>query len=330
MSSALGSTAVLQDAPPTLADIAVVLPTIRPDESTKFLNTLLGAGSSPEVVIVFQGSDSHCRELRTEARHLAQSAGFKNLLVIHDLGRGLSRARNIGLDAVSTDRTWMWTPNDTVRVEREFLSSLMRACSDVTDSVAAVTDHYSVLDHPVQGWGPTARLNGWRLFAEPAEPAILWRCSAVKEAGGFDESLGTGGPSWAQAMEGADLLSRLDHAGWQIVTGDFTVTGSRMHRPADLIIACRKSFYYGVGYGVVARRHGHLGLGALHAISPFVELLPPQRRTRTIARRNMTDALSIVTGRAVGLALGETACRFRIPRRHRPSLVHDWVGECGS
>lgn len=307
-----------------LQPLAVVLATTRPNEAAAFLTSLFASGTPGAALVVFQGSSTDYLRLAERASGIASRAGFKDLQLIHDTGRGCSRGRNVGLAATSPAQSWVWFPNDTTRPSNGALAQIAQGVNDAPDNVGAIAGRYIADGQSVRPFTTGLRLERWDLFSEPAEPAVVWRVNAVRIAGGFDERLGTGGPSLAQSMEGADLLFRLARNGWLTLPTSIMVSASRLHTPKEGKAAREKSWFYGVGYGVVARRHGLLLLASTHALAPLTRWCRDTSHHR--ATRTLSDALAITFGRVAGLLLGEVAVRIRVASipGYRGSL--DWLG----
>jgi len=307
-----------------LQQLAVVLATTRPNEATAFLTSLFASGTPGAVIVVFQGSSTDYLQLAERASGIASRAAFKNLQLIYDAGCGCSQGRNVGLAATSPGQSWVWFPNDTTRASKSALAQMGQDVTEAHDNVGAIAGRYAVDGQRVRPFTTDFHLEGWDLFSEPAEPAIVWRVDAVRTAGGFDERLGTGGPSLAQSMEGADLLIRLDGNGWLTMPSSTIVSASRLHTPADRKAAREKSWFYGVGYGVVARRHGLLVQASTHALSPLARWCRDASKHRMT--RPLSDALAITFGRVTGLLLGEVAVRTSVASVPGSHGSRDWLG----
>jgi hypothetical protein len=136
---------------------------------------------------------------------------------------------------------------------------------------------------------------------------VVWRRRTVVDLGGFDEDIGTGAHSWAQSGEGTDLLLRMQGRGHAVVTVPLAVAGAAQHLSPMSRDRRRKEFYYGVGFGCVARRHFSVPRCLPSVVGPLLKLLRGQPLEGQ--RLSLRMSLTACAGRAVGLLMGERAVR---------------------
>jgi GT2 family glycosyltransferase len=139
--------------------------------------------------------------------------------VVHDRGRGLSRARNIGLANATTD--WVVFVDDDCRPERDFAERLRTVLADHPEA-ALITgdvpgDHGARRDYVPASAFRVARERWLRgRFTHPGLVAfgVLFavRREVAQRLGGFDERLGPGVPDFP-AADDMDFNYRLLRAG---------------------------------------------------------------------------------------------------------------------
>jgi GT2 family glycosyltransferase len=184
--------------------------------------------------------------------------------VIHDDGRGLSRARNIATRAL--DAEWIVFMDDDCLPDRDWAAELRAVLESdppvelVTGPIAAVQPPdgaYDVDELPVPGERTLAgpRIRPWEV-AFGVSFAI--RRSAIERLGGFDERLGAGSDDFP-ASEDMDLNWRLTRSG-----------GSVLHTPRPRVVhhpprdaADLPQLYYGYSRGWAGFAVKHRGNGGL-------------------------------------------------------------------
>jgi hypothetical protein len=296
--------------------LGVALTTVRCDETVDLLADVLHRPARPgSVSVVFQGSPDDGASLGRRLGELAEEAGYGRLLFQAGTGRGSSRGRNEAMRALPDGVTWVWTPNDTSRPPPDWVATLGRRVAALDGSVAAVALDYLVDGRPRRRVSDVPVLSGWSLW-RALEAGLVWRRQMYLDLGGLDERIGTGSHSWAQSGECTDLLCRLRDAGFGVATVPLAVDGRPQHTGSatrqDIL---RKEFFYGVGFGCVARRHFPLPRSCAAVVSPLLKLVAG--RPLEGDRLSIPVALAASTGRGVGLALGERSLRLRM--RARPS-----------
>ena len=266
------------------------------------------------VSVSFQGTTEDAESLGARLARLAADTDYGGLVFQLDSARGSSHGRNQALAALPDSVEWVWTPNDTSRPPIDWVSVLGQHLATLEESVGAAAMDYRVAGRLRRAVSDAPALSGWSLW-KAIEPALVWRRSAVADLGGFDVGIGTGAAGWAQSGECTDLLARLAGAGYAVVTVPLAVDGRPQHPGGGAHGAgLRKEFFYGVGFGCVARRHFPLARGCAAAVSPLVKLVA--RRPLEGEPLTGSMALTAFAGRATGLLLGERSVRVRMPGRH--------------
>jgi hypothetical protein len=295
--------------------LGIALTTLRPDEAAALLTDVLRRPMRPAFVsVVFQGPSDDGASLEQRLTALADEAAYGGLLVAVGTARGSSRGRNEAIRALPDSVTWVWTPNDTSRPPDQWVETLGRRVANLDPSVAAVALDYRVNGQVRRRVSDAPVLSGWSLW-RAIEPALVWRRQSVLELGGFDERIGTGADGWAQSGECTDLLCRMRDQGHGIVTLPLSVDGRAQHVGSTVSRhSLRKEFFYGVGFGCVARRHFPLARSSAAVVSPLLKLLTG--RPLEGHRVNVALGLTACAGRGLGLALGDRCLRLRLRGSH--------------
>jgi hypothetical protein len=294
--------------------LGIALTSVRAEETSALLSAVLRESTRPGFVSVsYQGTREDGASLRDRMAVLAGESDYAGLIFGWGSGRGASRGRNEAFRALPESVVWVWTPNDTSRPPADWAVTLRRRVVDVDESVAAVVMDYRVGDKARRHVSDVPTLSGWSLW-RAIEPAVVWRRQPVLELGGFDVDIGTGADSWAQSGEGTDLLVRMQDAGYAVVTLPLAVEGAAQHLSSASRDRRRKEFYYGVGFGCVARRHFSIPRCIPALVGPLLRLLGGQGVEGH--RPSVAMSLTAVAGRAVGLLLGERAVRTRLRGDH--------------
>jgi hypothetical protein len=294
--------------------LGIALATVRPDEVSEFVASVLRQPTRPAYLSVrHQGSPDEGAALGQRLAGIATEHGYDGLVFGSGSERGASRGRNAAFRALPESVTWVWTPNDTSRPPDDWTTSLRHHVTGVDVSVAAVALDYRVDGRWRRQVSDVPELSGWSLW-RAIEPALVWRREAVLDLDGFDVTLGTGADGWPQSGEGTDLLCRLHEAGYAVVTLPLPVQGRSQHLSTSSRDRRRKDFYYGVGFGLVARRHFPLGRSLAAVASPLLKLLTG----RSVEGERLGPGASLTTsaGRAAGLILGERSVRLRMRGEH--------------
>jgi GT2 family glycosyltransferase len=213
-----------------------------------------------EVVIVDQNEGETLHPLL--ARHAA------SLSITHvRCARGLSRARNIGIEAARAPL--LGFPDDDCWYRPDFLERVHAAFHDAPDLTGLTGLCLDEVGRLAAGGGcqkvrQIKKSNVWGLGVSAT---MFLRRQAVREVGGFDESLGLGASTPYQSGEETDLLLRLLARGHQLRYDP----GLVVHHPIAEIDsqAPLKAWRYGVGMGYV------LGLNAYRTREVLEHLLRP-------------------------------------------------------
>lgn len=295
--------------------LGIALTTVRPDEATALLADVLRRATRPACVsVIFQGSPDEGASLGRRLAELAADRGYGGLLFGAGSPHGSSRGRNDAMRALPESVIWVWTPNDTSRPPADWVEALGRRVAGVDDSVAAVALDYRVDGRWRRRVSDVPALSGWSLW-RAIEPALVWRRQTFLELGGFDERIGTGADTWAQSGEATDLLCRMRDLGHGVVTVPLAVDGTPQHVGSTTSRnRRRKEFFYGVGFGCVARRHFPLLRSWAAVVSPLLKLAAGQPLEGV--RSSVSLSLTACAGRGVGLMLGERCVRLRMRGGH--------------
>ena len=220
----------------------------RPEMLATAVNSVLDGASLPgEIVIVDQSA--------TRQRLPTPPAGCE-IAYLHHPGRGLSRARNIGLDATRFDRVAII--DDDMLVEPDWLERLAAACEGTSEVVTGrVLRHVGEPDRfPVPDAALITRADPmvWRGEVDrdvvPGAGLMLPR-QAVLDIGGYDERMGAGSPFGG--AEDNDLGLRLLRAGCSVRHEPSAVAWHRGRLQRSAVIGT--SWAYGVGKGAFYSKH---------------------------------------------------------------------------
>jgi hypothetical protein len=294
--------------------LGIALASVRAAEASALLAAVLHESTRPGYVsVTFQGSEQDGASLRDRLGALAESSDYGGLIFRRGSERGASRGRNEAFRALPASVEWVWTPNDTSRPAADWALVLGRRLAEVDGSVAAVAMDYRAEGHSRRRVSDMPTLSEWSLW-RAIEPALVWRRQTVLDLDGFDVDIGTGAHGWAQSGEGTDLLLRMQEAGYTVVTVPLAVEGTAQHLSSASRDRRRKEFYYGVGFGCVARRHFSVVRCLPAVVSPLLKLLAG----RPVEGRRLSVGLSLAAfaGRGVGLFLGEHALGIKLRRTH--------------
>ena len=234
----------------TMPLFSLIVATVdRTSELERLLASLAGQSSSDfEVIIVDQNPDDRLRPVIDRHRALK--------VIYLRSGRGLSRARNIGLAhangdifAFPDDDCW-YPPELLEQIQREF--GVHPECGSV---FATLRD----ADHQPVGpkkWPDHCQL--WTkqdLWKYGISPAGFLRAEVVHKIGLFNEKIGIGAATPYQSGEDVDYFVRPLSLGWQIwYNPGLTVHHPSFHRLDRLR---ERSYSYALGGGYILRAHGY-------------------------------------------------------------------------
>jgi hypothetical protein len=217
-------------------------------------------------------------------------------------GRGASTGRNAGLALATGDLVGF--PNDNSWYPAGTLPALVArfdadpALQVLAAQVRTADGRPAMLRWP-RASGPLRRSTVHRVAVGPS---LFARRELVGSLGGFDERIGTGAPGPAQSGEESDLLLRAMDAGARVEFDAATVVLN--DEPRDRLDGrfVTKMAGYGVGQGVLWRRHG-LPLPLLAGLVARKLVAAPVRAARgqrVLARSDLAWARGCVTGYRAG------------------------------
>ncbi|WP_396925488.1 glycosyltransferase family 2 protein [Mycolicibacterium sp.] len=283
------SGSVTNPAPPR---IGVVITTVgRWDELRTLLGELAGQSQPPAAVAIAHHDASAADALG------AVVASFADKLTITTAvsPRGISNGRNAAVATLGDDIDWVWFPNDTSRIDPDFLERVApHLTSDVTVCAVQLVDREGPRNSLPPPGTPVDRRNIWG----PIEPATMFRRQNLLRAGGFDPEIGSGAASPWQAGEGTDLLLRMsaedDFAiAW---VDDVAVRAQTEFAHLTPRERRRKIRNYGRGTGYLYRRWKYpVWQRFRHVVG--AALMP----LRNSDKFTFTDGVALAVGRAEGL-----------------------------
>lgn len=209
--------------------------------------------------------------------------------------RGISNGRNAAADLLGDDVDWIWFPNDTSRVDEDFLERVARHLAPgLTVCALNLVDREGSRNRLPAAGSPLTRRNIWGAI----EPATIFRRADFVLVGGFDPLLGSGAETPWQAGEGTDLLLRLSKLdGFSIEwVPDIAVRAQTEFAHLTPAERARKLRSYGRGVGFVYLRWNYPRWQRLRYVLGGV--LAPLRRPEKFRPR---DGLALGIGRAEGV-----------------------------
>ena len=227
-------------------------------EVGRFLDSLAAQTfQSFELIVVDQNDGNELEKLLDSCR--------EKFSVIHlRTGRGLSRARNLGMTRACGEIIGF--PDDDCWYPADLLSSVSRRlCSESKwDGLSClVTDQdgqYSAGGFMASQEGVITRHNVWWCAVSPS---IFLRSYVTKAIGGFDPDLGAGsGTCWGAGEESEYLLRAIGSGAQVLYTPGIRVLHARYSGTYGRAKIAR-GYEYGLGMGRVLKRHGY---GILHAM----------------------------------------------------------------
>lgn len=231
---------------------SLVLATIgRTEEPARFLASLAGQDHQDfELVVVDQNPDDRL------SRVLAPYESTFPILHIRTASRGLSKARNLGLEHVGGDIVAF--PDDDCRYPSGLLSKVDRYFAvrpELDGLTGRSVDEVGSTSSGRFAFEP-GLVDKTRVWGRGISFAIFVRARSVPGLR-FDESLGTGaGTLWGSGEETDYLLRILEGGGYLYYDPDLAVVHPSFIPPYDAR-ARRKAYAYGCGMGYLLRRHGY-------------------------------------------------------------------------
>jgi len=296
-----------------LTDFTIVICTRdRPEHVLATLDALSTQSDRRHPVLVIDQSDTVDDRLRERA------ATDPLLEVVHDDGRGLSRARNLAWRRLRS--TWVVYLDDDCRPEGAWESALATTLAGVGSDVGFVSGHVSGEDRPAGDYlevtafhvdEPRLRRGRWtRPWRIGFGVCMAVRHDVIERLGGWDERLGVGSPHGFGAGEDMDFNYRfLRSGGLALATPTVRARHQQWRSAAEL-----PSLYerYLAGWSAFAVKQLRTGdrLGGI-----WLWLLGLQDVVRMVAsagRRRSRLRAVVAVAKARGLALG-TARGLRFP-----------------
>lgn len=277
---------------PHPARIGVAITTVgRWDELRGLLDDLAAQSSPPHAVAIAHHDPAGSADLEALIRPLAETLSIKTVLS----ARGISNGRNAAASAIGDDVEWLWFPNDTSRVDTDFLERVSGHCVPPTTVCAVQMVDREGPRHPLPAPGTKfTRRTVWGAM----EPATLFRREQFVAAGGFNPALGSGADSPWQSGEGPDLLLRMSALGTFSIewVGDIYVNAQTEFAHLPPRERRRKQRNYGRGAGYVLRTwHYPLWYKGAHLVA--AALMP----VRNPAKFGPREAFALLVGRTEGV-----------------------------
>jgi cellulose synthase/poly-beta-1,6-N-acetylglucosamine synthase-like glycosyltransferase len=256
-----------------------------------------------EVVVVDQNPDERVRDLLSSV----------SCRCVHvRSARGLSRARNAGLEAatgaiVGFPDDDCWYPAGLLRRVKQWFEDHPAddfLCCGLQDA----TGREVAARWPARS-GPIDRISALRAAVSSV---LFLRTDAIRAVGGFDESIGLGAESAIQSGEDTDLVLRCLAAGSR---GWFEKEFHVCHPRRDpSLVPAQRGFSYGMGFGYILGKHGysawlpayHVGRALGGGLQALLRLRIPEAAFYFQSAR----------GRALGYTIGhsqDSADRSRLP-----------------
>lgn len=294
----------MSDTEPTLT--VAVCTRGRPELMRATLDALDAGAPGVPLVVVDQG-DAPDRELERRA------AGDGRLRVLHDRGRGLSRARNLALGAAATD--WVAFVDDDCVVAADFgaaLAAELRShpyadwvAGDVRAARAAALDGDlpDVTTFPVDR--PLVRRGG-RTLPGAIGFGVLFcvRRATAEWLGGWDERLGPGVDD-LPAADDMDFNYRLLRGGGTAVLSPRVRAVHDQWRGPDDVVALQRGYSRAwAGFACKHLRGGDLGALRLWAWGAVDVLDMAASAARRLSPLRARIALAKLRGLAEGTAIG--------------------------
>ncbi len=279
----------------------------RPDKVRATLDALDRGAPGVPLLVIDQGAAPN-------AALAERAAADRRLRVIHDDGRGLSRARNLALAA--TDGEWIAFVDDDCIVARDFGAALLAeiAAHPEADWIAgdvraggevdADGDLPPVTTFPVDR--PLVRRGG-RTLPGAIGFGVLFcvRRSTAERLGGWDERLGPGVPD-LPAADDMDFNHRLLRSGGTAVLSPAVRAVHDQWRSPDQVVELQRG-YSRAWAGFACKHLGrNAGGGLLLLAWGVVDILDmtasaTRRRSRLRARIALAKLHGLLEGTALGL-----------------------------
>jgi hypothetical protein len=272
--------------------IGIAVTTVgRWDELRGLLEDLSKQSQPPHAVAIAHHDVDATDDLDT----LVQSFADKLAITTVISPRGISNGRNAAAGTFGDDVEWVYFPNDTSRLDDDFLERIARHATPRTTVCAVqLVDREGVRNTLPAPGSELTRRNVWGA----TEPATMFRRQDYDRVGRFDPSMGSGAETPWQAGEGTDLLLRLSLLeGFSIEwIPDIAVRAQTEFSHLTPRERRRKIRCYGRGSGYVYRRWNYPAWDRFRHV--LGGALVPLRKP---AKYSPRDGLALAVGRAEGV-----------------------------
>ncbi len=275
-----------------MPDIGVAITTVgRWDELRKLLGDLAAQTHPPAAVAIAHHDPARSADLEALTRDFADTLDIQTVVS----PRGISNGRNAAAALFGDEVEWLWFPNDTNRVDADFLERVSRhLVAPITVCAVQMVDREGPR-HPLPAAGTElTRRTVWGAI----EPATFFSRDQFIAAGGFNPALGSGADSPWQSAEGPDLLLRMSALDGFSIEWDNTIYVNAQTEFAHLPPPerRRKQRNYGRGHGYVLRTWNYpLWYKAAHLAG--ATLMPIRNPTKF----GLREAFALLVGRSEGL-----------------------------
>jgi glycosyltransferase involved in cell wall biosynthesis len=240
----------MNDAADGAVAVSLIVGTVgRAQELDRMLASIEGQSlKSVELIIVDQNADDRVKKLIEGRKPPLRYVHVRS-------ARGLSRARNLGINLASGDIIGFpdddcWYPGDLLLQVKEWFDRHQTydffCCAAQDESGREVASrwprHSQAIDRD-------------SVLRACASASMFIRKAALDRIGGFDESMGLGAATPFQSAEDSDLALRcLDGGGKGWFERQLYVY--HPHKGAGAVTSSR-AFSYGMGFGCLLRMHGY-------------------------------------------------------------------------
>ncbi|WP_233164993.1 glycosyltransferase family 2 protein [Mycobacterium sp. AT1] len=277
--------------------IGIAVTTVgRWNDLRELLGDLARQTRPPQAVAIAHHDPGAADELEALVQSFADTLAISTVVS----PRGISNGRNAAAALLGDDVDWLYFPNDTSRVDDDFLERVGRhATPEVTVCAVQLVDSEGPRNMLPAHGSPMTRRNVWGAI----EPATLFSREAFERVGRFNPALGSGAGTPWQAGEGTDLLlrmSRLDTFAIEWIP-DIEVRAHTEFSHLTPEERRRKIRFYGRGSGYVYRSWDYPAWDKFRHV--FGAALAPLLKRDKFQPR---DGLALMVGRAEGV-LGRVA-----------------------
>jgi hypothetical protein len=278
-------------ASPAHPKIGVAVTTVgRWDELRGLLDELSGQTQPPHAVAIAHHDARAADDLAALVQSFADTLAITTVLS----PRGISNGRNAAAATFGDEVDWVYFPNDTSRIDTDFLERIAPHLAHATVCAVQLIDREGVRNALPEPGAQLTRRNVWGAI----EPATMFRRQDFERVGRFDPSIGSGAATPWQAGEGTDLLLRLSMLdGFSIEwVHDIAVHAHTEFAHLTPTERRRKIRFYGRGSGYLYRRWNYSGWAKFRHV--FGAALAPLLKPSKFKPR---DGLALMIGRAEGV-----------------------------